>query len=198
MPRPRQNERLTECLEGLPSVAFYALWHGGVDMAWTGWISAGLSATVLVGFHLVRFTYNPILLGINVHQIVIHLLIVILYAGGEQVAARDLAVHAVEAVLISVFVVGCALTAFSPRGFIGAAGMSASSRRIYSALLAAASAGTVLWSVTMDGSLTMTVTIPLMVLFGLREVLVMRWRKSLNGTSGIAIAGALAANADEV
>jgi hypothetical protein len=180
MSESRQREWLTDILESAPSIVFLALWRSGFDMESTGWIGVGLAALVLIAFRLLRVPYNPILLGINVHLIVITPLIVTAYRLGATEFADTLVVHSERGLLATVFVVGCALSAFSRRGFVGIGDLPTSSRWAYSSVLLALSAAAILWAFTYTGGTLVAIALPLMVLFGMRRLLIARWLDKSN------------------
>jgi hypothetical protein len=190
----RQREWATDIREGLPSIVFLALWQSSVDMRFAGWAGAAIAAIVLIGFLLFRLPYNPIVLGINLHLLVITPLIVIVFHVGAYDLGKTLLAFAHRGVLITVFLVGCALTAFSQRGFVGIPGLPASTRWTYSLILLAVSIATIAWSFTYAGAAVIAIAIPLMALFGLRRLLVARWQDRDDKSSGaMIVAGSLLA-----
>ncbi len=146
-----------------------------MDMELAGWIGVALAAATLIGLRLFRIPYNPILLGINVHLVVITPLIVTAYGLGLAEFARALVAGSERSVLVTVFAVGCALTAFSRRGFVGQDNLPATSRWIYSSILLAALAAAIVWSFTYAGGTLLAVGLPMMGLFALRRLIVARW-----------------------
>jgi hypothetical protein len=192
----QQKEWLTGALESAPSVAFLALWQGQAGLETAGWAGAALAAAVLIGFLLFRVPYNPILLGINTHLLLATPAIVALFRFGAPDLGRMLAGHAHHGVLVTIFLVGCALTLWSERGFFGLSGLPAAKRQAYSAILLAASAATIVWSfvfVPRSGTL-LAIAVPLMALFGLRRFLIARWHDRSHAADGL-VAGAGPASA---
>lgn len=191
MQSSEQREWLTGALESAPSVAFVALWQSQVGLEAAGWSGAALAAVVLVGFRLYRVPYSPILLGINTHLLLATPAIVALFRLGAPDLGRILAGHAYRGVLVTVFAVGLALTLLSERGFLGVSGLPVAKRRVYSAILLAASAATIVWSfgLASRGSTLVTIAVPLMALFGLRRFLIARWRDRSQDAAGL-MAGA--------
>jgi hypothetical protein len=196
----RQREWTTSVLESAPSLIFLALWRSGVDVAFAGWIGAALAATVLIGFRHFRVPYNPILLGINAHQVVFTPLVVASFELGAVGLGRTLFASAEGSVLVAVFAVGCGLTAFSPRGFIGADGLAAPARRAYSLVLLAVAATAIPWSFAHLGQTLLSVALPLMALFGLRRLLIARWQDRVERAGGdsLAVAAMPAGELDKV
>ena len=182
---------MRDALESIPSVAFLALWQGQVGLQAAGWTGAVLAAAVLIGFRCYRVPYNPILLGINIHLLLATPLIIALFRMGASDLGRILVGHAYRGVLVTVFLVGCALTLFSDRGFLGLSGLPAANRRAYSAILLAASTATILWSFVIATGSTplLSIAVPLMALFGLRRFLIARWQDRSRAADGI-VAGA--------
>jgi hypothetical protein len=171
----RQREWLRGILEGAPSILFLLLLQNHFDMRIAGWTGAALAALVLVGFGVVRVPQNPIALGINMHLLVITPLIVVLFYVGAQDSGRMLFGFAYRGVLVTIFVVGCVLTASSRRGFIGVERLPPARRWSYSLILLAATAAAVAWSFTYNGPASFAVAIPIMALFGLQRLLIARW-----------------------
>jgi hypothetical protein len=141
----RQREWATDIVESLPSILFLALSQSGVDLKFTGWCSAAAAAIVLVGFRSCRQPFNPIVLGINIHLLIITPLIVGVFHFGAYGLGKTLLAFSHRGVLITVFAVGCALTLLSSRGFVGIAGLPDLKRRAYSLVLLAVSAASVAW-----------------------------------------------------
>jgi hypothetical protein len=191
--RSLQREWLTDILESLPSIVFLALWRSDVDVELAGWIGVGLAAMVLIGFRVFRVDYNPILLGINVHLLVITPLIVTVSQMGALDLARALVASSERGVLVTVFAVGCALAAFSRRGFIGTDDRPGQSRWGYSSILLVASAAAMVWALTYTGNTLLAIAVPMMGLFGLRRLLVARWLDRSNRTDGSLAIGASSA-----
>lgn len=185
----RQREWLTDVLESVPSIVFLALWRGGAGGEPAGWIGSALAGALLLGFRLYRVPYNPVLLGVNLHLLAITPLIVGLFRLGAPDVGRIVLSAADSAVVISVFLVGCALTTVARRGFVGVDGLPPDRRRRYSLLLLALAAAAVPWSFANAGSTLLAVGAPLMALFGLRRYLIARWRDA----AGASDAGSLAA-----
>lgn len=186
----RQREWMTDVLESVPSIVFLALWRSDVDAELAGWIGSGLAAALLIGFRLCRVPCNPVLLGINLHLVVITPLIVALFRLGATDTARTLLDTAENGVLAAVLAVGCALTAFAPRGFVGVDGLPAATRRAYSLLLLAVAAAAVPWSFANAGSTLLSIGVPLMALLGLRRFLIARWRDRTRPSGGGSLAAA--------
>src|SRR5204863_9843774 len=86
----RQREWATDILEGLPSIVFLALWQSSVDMRFAGWAGAIAAAMVLIGFRLFRLPFNPIVLGINLHLLLVTPLIVTVFHIGAYDLGRTL------------------------------------------------------------------------------------------------------------
>jgi hypothetical protein len=200
MSESRQREWLTDILESAPSIVFLALWRTGFDMESTGWIGVGLAALMLIAFRLLRVRYNPILLGINFHLIVITPLIVMTYRLGATEFADTLVAYSERGVLVTVFIVGCALAAFSQRGFVGIGDLPSSSRWAHSSILLALSAAAILWAFTYTGSTLVAIALPLMVLFGVRRLLIARWLDNSDTTDsgGLAFTAGSASAADSM
>ena len=189
MPVSRQREWLTDIVEGAPSILFLALWQSDVDIRFTGWAAAALAATVLIGFRLFRVSYNPIMLGVNIHLLIITPLIVTLFYLGANGWGRVLFAFSHRAVLVTIFLVGCTLTVFSRRGFIGIEGLPDPRRLTYSLVLLAASIAAIAWTFTYKGVPVVAIAIPLMALFGVRRLLVARWHDRNDRSEAVLVVG---------
>ncbi len=175
-----QHEWIKDTLESVPAIVFLVLWRSGVDLAIAGWIGTALAAALLAGFWLKGARHNPILLGMNIHLVVITPMIVGAFNLGATDLARTLVGVAEAGVLISITAVGLILTLFSPRGFIGVDGLPAALQRAYSLVLVSASAAMIFWSFANLGNTLVSIGLPLMVLFGLRRFYVARGRDRSN------------------
>lgn len=171
----QQQHWLADIVESAPSIIFLALWRSDMDMETAGWIGVALAAAVLIGFRVLRLRYNPILLGINIHLVVITPLIVTVYALGASEFGSTLIASSERAVLVTVLIVGLVLTAFSRRGFIGVDDLSVASRWNHSSILLAALAAATVWSFSSAGGTLLTVALPMIGLFGLRHFLITRF-----------------------
>lgn len=171
-----QKRWVGDLVEAAPSIVFLALLRTDLYIEVSGWIGAALSAMLLGSFHHFRIAHNPVMLGINVHLLVVTPLIV----GMSQLGARDLSElllrHSYRGVLVSIFFVGCALTLFSPRGFIGVSPRLKTGQRKYSGIMLAASALAAAWALSYSGGAFLAVSAPIIVLFGLRRLLLAHGR----------------------
>lgn len=184
-----QREWLTDLLESAPSLVFFALLRSGNDLDLAGWIGTGLAAMVLFGFLACRIRYNPILLGINVHLFIITPLIVSVYQFGFPEVGATLTRYSQGAVLVTIFLVGIALTLVSRDGFIGAGGLSPSATQSHSAKLLIATLAAMAWALTHNESVIVGVALPIIALFGLRRFLIARWLDRNNQITGISAIG---------
>ncbi len=198
MTASNQHEWIKDTLESVPPIVFLVLWRSGVDLAMAGWIGTGLAAALLLGFWLKGVRHNPILLGMNIHLVVITPLIVGLFNLGAADLARTLVALAEAGVLISITAVGFILTFFHPRGFIGIEGLPSALQRAYSLILLTASAAMVFWSFANLGNTLISIGLPLMVLFGLRRFYAARARdrSGPGAKAGMAVAAAPGSDLD--
>jgi hypothetical protein len=185
-----QRAWATDIVEAIPSVVFLALWRSDMDMQLAGWIGAVLAAVQLIGFRYYRVQYNPIMLGINIHLLVITPLIMAAFAAGAREFSDMLVAHSYRGVLITVLLVGCGLTLFSPRGFIGIDNLSRTDCWKNSGILLAASAVAIAWAFNYTGGTLLAVAAPMIGLFGLRRFLVARTLDGSNQIGGIVALGA--------
>ena len=156
--------------EAVPSIAFALTWRATGDLEAAGWLGAILALAVLLGFRIFRIPFDTIYLGINLHIALITPLIVGLYRLGWSQPARLIEAHSFPAVLVTIFLTGCALTLWSQRGFIGQPGLP----RRCSLLLLAGSAATILWWVLVGGPDLVAVGLPIIGLFALRAAILRR------------------------
>jgi hypothetical protein len=174
--RSLQREWLTDILESMPSLAFLALWRSSIDLEAAGWIGAALAASVLIGFRACKVRFNPILLGINIHLLVATPLIVAVFHLGAPALGKTLVAYSHKGVLVTIFVIGRALTLLSREGFMGFGGLSRSSVTTYSMVLLVASLAAIAWAFSYSGGAIVGIALPVMILFGLRRLLIARWR----------------------
>ena len=194
-----QREWLIDVLEASPSVVFTALLRSNVDLQLEGWIGAALAALQLGSFYYLRFQHNPIMLGINVHLLLITPTIMVAYWSGFSQLGHVLETHSYQGVLITVWMVGAILTVVADRGFIGVAGLSLSHRVKLSGILLSASAASIFWGFARAENPLVSVILPLIALFGLRRYLVARTYDRNDLVGGIGLIGgssAVAASAD--
>lgn len=189
MTQSRQKEWLTDILEGVPSIAFIALWRGGFGMKTAGWVGSGLAAAVLTYLWISRTRSHPVLFGINIHILFATPLIIALFRFGAGDLGALLADHGQRGVLVTVFVVGVGLTFFSSGGFIGSRDLPQPQKRNYSLLLLAVSLGGILWAFGIENNGFVAVFVPLTILFGLRRYLRARWQdRNLDGSGAMLLA----------
>jgi hypothetical protein len=157
-------------VEAAPSIAFALMWRATGDLEAAGWLGAVLAFAVLLGFRIARIPADTIYLGINLHLAIITPLIVGLYRLGWSQPARLIEAHSFPAVLVTIFLTGCALTLWSQRGFIGQPGLP----RRSSLLLLAGSAAAILWWGIVGGPDLVAVGLPIIGLFVLRAAILRR------------------------
>lgn len=181
MKQSMQREWMSNILEASPAIVFTLLWRSAFDLQSAGWIAACLAATQLVAFRHFRLRHDPIMLGINIHLLLITPFIMGSYWAGLRGLGDVLSVHSYHGVLVTVFVVGVLLTCFSKRRFIGI-DLPQSNWIKQSLFLLAATGIAIVWSFANSGDALLSVVLPLIVLFGLRRLLVAR-AYDRNGTA---------------
>lgn len=184
-----QREWARDLVEALPSLVFVALLRSDVDLQVTGWVGAALAGLQLIGFRYLRLQNNPIMLGINIHLLLITPLIMITQWAGAVGLSDTLLVHSYHGVLVTIFLVGCLLTAVSRRGFIGIEPPQIATQRQSIVMVAAAGLG-VVWGFAFAGSALVAVAIPVMILFGLRRLLIARIADEAGSANGVVAVGA--------
>lgn len=174
-----KREWYADVVESIPSIVFLTLWRSGWDLEQAGWVGSASALMTLAVFRYLRWPYTPILLGINIHILVITPLIVSLFKLGAEQLGSNLISLSYNGVLITVFLVGLALTIFSKQGFIGVSGLPPIERRINSIMLLSASAVTILWAffLTKSTSAFVSVAIPLIALFIIRRLMIAQLKK---------------------
>ncbi|WP_426236610.1 hypothetical protein [Pararhizobium sp. DWP1-1-3] len=193
MKKSLQRTWITDILEAVPSVVFLALWRSGFDMETSGWTGALLAAAQLLGFYRFGVFSNPIMLGINLHLLIITPLIMVSFAIGAREFSDALVVHSYRGVLVTVFVVGCVLTLMSRRGFVGIDDVPKRSFWKTSGVLLAASALAIVWAFAYTGAVVLSVAVPMIGLFALRRFLIANILDNENRIGGIALAGGVSA-----
>jgi hypothetical protein len=187
--RSRQREWLTDILESAPSLAFLLLWRSGVASEVAGWIGAALAASVLIGFRICKLRFNPILLGVNIHLLIITPLIMGMFHLAAPELGKLLVAYAYKGVLVTIFLTGCVLTLLSREGFVGLEGLPRSTAASYSVALLVTSLAATVWTFSYAGSSGIGVALPIMALFGLRRLLIARALDSKGKLTVAATAG---------
>lgn len=172
--KSHQQQWLQDILEGLPSVAFLLVWRQSGDLEFAGWCGALLALVAFLVFYTVKSKMNPVLLGVNLHLLVVTPLIVGIFRLGFADLGNFLATYAHSAVLLSVFVAGLYLTVSTRRGFIGSAGLAPKQKRNYSLALLAISGAGMIWALSQPESSLVPVIVTLTALIGGRRFLLAR------------------------
>ncbi|WP_428698294.1 hypothetical protein [Stappia sp.] len=183
-----QRQWLTDILESVPSFAFLALLRSNVDLETAGWIGATLAAAVLIVFRACKVRFNPILLGINIHLLLVTPIIVTVFRLGASETGETLTRYSYQGVLITIFLVGLMLTFVSREGFVGHERLSKSSVRKYSVLLLLATLAAIAWSFIYSNGALLGVALPIIALFALRRLLIARSFDS-NNSGVVAVSG---------
>ncbi|WP_421984309.1 hypothetical protein [Roseibium sp.] len=189
--KSHQQQWLQDIFEGLPSVAFLLVWRQSGDLELAGWCGALFALISFLLFYMVKSKMNPVLLGVNLHLLIVTPLIVGTFQLGFTDLGTLLAAYAHSAVLLSVFVAGLCLTVFTKHGFIGSAGLPALQNRLYSLLMLAAAASGMMWAMSTPESSLVPVIVTLTALIGGRRFLLAR-QKDNSGASAIALPAVLA------
>ncbi|WP_170758739.1 hypothetical protein [Ruegeria lacuscaerulensis] len=167
----QQRRLLLDMFENLPGVGFLVLSRATDDLRLTGWVGTILAAAVCISYVKKLVLPHPILLGINLFMVAITPLIEILFFSGHRSTANTLIGNIDSLVLGSVFVTGLLLTLTTRNGFLTYAANSAKQMRMHSAALLGVCAIGVFWSLIAGGNNLITLAIPLMLLFGLQQLL---------------------------
>jgi hypothetical protein len=167
----QQKQLLLDILENLPGLSFLVLSRATDDLRMTGWIGTLLAALVCLAYLRKLMRPHPILLGINLFMVAITPLIEGLFLVGHGNIADTMIGNIDSLVLGSVFATGLCLTFFSPRGFLSYEPETVPQMRKHSAVLLTVSAASFVWSLLAGGNHLVTLAVPLMVLFGLLQLL---------------------------
>lgn len=172
--KSHQKQWLQDIFEGLPSVAFLLVWRQSGDLEFAGWCGAILALIAFVLFYAVKSKMNPVLVGVNLHLLLVTPLIVGTFHLGLTDLGRFLAAYAHSAVLVSVFVAGLCLTVFTSRGFIGSVGLPPKQKRHYSLVMLAVAVLGMVWALSRPESSLVPVIVTLSALIGGRRFLLAR------------------------
>lgn len=174
----RKRQWLTDVAEALPSAIFILLLRSGIDLEVAGWTGAGLAALQLIIFRAADLKHNSVMLGVNVHLLIITPVIVGLAWIGALGLSRFLEEHAYEGVVTTVFVM------LSVQALIQA-WMQSTSQELRQnragkadLIMICAAAVAAVWAHTSTGGPLFSVAIPLIMLIALRRYLT-RTRTSL-------------------
>ncbi|CUH50239.1 hypothetical protein [Ruegeria atlantica] len=171
MPSETQKRLLLEMFENLPGVVFMLLFRATDDMRLAGWIGTVLAASVCVTYVRKTLRPQPILLGINLFMVAITPLIECLILLGYRDTATILTGNIATLVLMSVFLTGVVLTLFRTNGFLNYQTNGTKQRNTHSAVLLFVCTIGVVWSRFAGDNYLVSLGIPLMVLFGVHQLL---------------------------
>ncbi|WP_170331602.1 hypothetical protein [Ruegeria arenilitoris] len=152
-------------------MSFLVLSRATDDLRVTGWVGTVLAAVVCVAYLKKLMSPHPILLGINLFMVAITPLIEVLFLAGNSHAAGMMIANIDSLVLGSVFATGLYLTLFSRNGFLTYKPENAQQARRHAAVLLTISAAGIAWSLLAGGNHLVTLALPLMLLFGLLQLL---------------------------
>lgn len=183
-------------LENVPSIMFLGLMQAHGNLRLAGWVSAASAAVALSVLLLRRAAHHPILLGLNLFMLIAAPSIEVVYALGFETTAGFLLSHIQAAVMLSILIVGVALTMVSPRGFIGVENADQRVARHASFLMLVLSAAAVIWSVAFEGNRLLAIGLPLLLLFGLRQYLIAQIADRKSGETDLSAAALPVAGTD--
>lgn len=160
-----------DLFEAAPSIAFALILQSSGDLELAGWVGAAFAAGVLVGFWVRRMPPSPIFVGINLHLAIITPLIVGLNRLQMTQIANRIEANSYTAVLLTIFITGCALTLFSRGGFIGSQALPRQSIVTWSVVMLVASLASIIWALFAGQSGFLAVGLPIVGLFALRRAI---------------------------
>jgi hypothetical protein len=182
MANARQKQLLLDLFESLPSIVFILLWRQTSDLELAGWTGCGLAAFVLAGFVLLKARMHPVVLGINLHILLVTPVLVGFFRFGDRALAEFLTGYSYSAVLLTVTVTGGVLTLFSRSGFVGVPGLPRYQRNRLSLLMLAVSLAGAVWACWAPDNSIFPVVATLTLLIGGRRFLIAGLsEKSANG-----------------
>ncbi len=162
---------MVELTEAAPSVLFVVLWRLTDNLELAGWTGTALALCVVLAQSHQKIHPHPIVLGINTHLIIITPLIVGLYQLNFHGMASLIESNSFWGVLVTIFVVGCALTLWSSRGFLGFDGPKTDASQRGSLILLCGSAAAIFWAASQGSQGFVAVGLPITGLFLLRRFL---------------------------
>ena len=191
MDRSRQKQWFTDLLESVPSITFIVLWRQGGDLELAGWVGSGLALGVFTAFVWLRVHMHPVLLGVNLHILVVTPLIVGLFRFGNADLAKTLVAYSHGGVLLTVLATGLALSCFSRNGFAGFPDLPLRQQRRISALMLFVSILGAGWALATPENSLVPVVVTLTLLIGGRRFLLARWMDRANGKDTAMMTGGL-------
>ncbi|WP_330563311.1 hypothetical protein [Roseibium sp. FZY0029] len=90
MANARQQQLLLDLFESLPSIVFILLWRQTSNLELAGWTGCGFAAFVLAGLVLLKARIHPVLIGINLHILLVTPVLVGFYRFGDRALAEFL------------------------------------------------------------------------------------------------------------
>ncbi|MCG7519210.1 hypothetical protein [Ruegeria sp. Ofav3-42] len=171
MPGANQQRLLLEMFENLPGLTFMILLRTTADLRLAGWVGTVLAAMVCVAYARNSLRPQPILLGINIFMVAITPLIESLIYAGHRNIASVLTGNIPTLVLMTVFATGLVLTVFTKNGFLNYPTSSHREKRKHSAVLLGVCALGMVWSQMAGDNYLVSLGAPLMVLFGVHQLL---------------------------
>lgn len=166
--------------ENAPTLAFFAALEITGDLRLSGWIGAGLAALVVAAYLRRWLRPDPILLGITLAMLTLTPAVELLLALGLERPAALLIQEARVYVLGAVFLTGCALTALTEGGFLGAALEDRARGLMASLVLLGLSGAGLLWAGFIASGRVLEIALPLLLLFAARRMLLARLRRPPN------------------
>ena len=185
MANTRQKTLMIDILESAPSIAFLIFLRSQFGLEMAGWIGSIAALLVFVALYLLNQKPHPILLGVNLHLLFATPVIVGIDYVGAELLASFLADHAHKGVLLTVFFVGVAQTAFLKGGFVGRLDLPQKIQTKYSYYLLAAGFIGLIWAFGTETGAFLSVLLPLTAMIGLRNFLLARWQDNNAGAGAI-------------
>ncbi len=189
MPKSQQKRWLTDLLEGLPSIVFILIWRQSGDLELSGWFGAFVAFGVLGILGVLKTRMHTIVLGVNIHILLVTPVIVGLFRIGLSNIAEILAMYAHAGVLLTVFVVGIIQTVATNRGFSNLADVSKRAQRRYSTIMLGLCGAGVIWAMSVPESSFVPVVVTLTVLIVGRNFLQARLSDKNGTTAGLVVSG---------
>lgn len=187
--RAQQKRLFTDLLEGVPSVLFILIWRQTGDIQTAGWLSAAAALGMFAVLLFARVRMHPVLLGVNLHILLITPLIEGLYRAGADPLAQALAANAYPGVLASVFLAGVGQFLFMKDRFSALASVSRAQQTRYSLTMLVVCAAGAVWALFAASDPLVPVVVTLTVLILGRNFVAAR-HADASGTAALAIGSA--------
>ena len=186
MARSRQAQIISGIAESAPSLIFLAMWRSNVDVELAGWTGAILAFSLIFGFAALRIRFDPILMGINAHMLLLAPIIHGAFVFGSADSARWLIDHAPTLVLVAI-AVSMLSYQVARRPQMEDADLSPEAAYRIGWVMTAVAFAAVPWAIVNEGQSLIAVVLPIAGMFALRRYLLAREFDRRGGAAGVAV-----------